>query len=608
MGTSISWRGEDIYYDKQSARFGTVCARYESDDYAIENKEFGFNNTSDATGYNNNINNIPAGTKTGFGVKIQLAGDFAFVGAPLLDPYIANNTLSAVNAASPDGAVYVFKYDGGWSYVDAIYSGGLISSAIAGVDSCAYDAKLFGYDLDYDSMSGYLSVGEPMSNTVYQFNINPAGTPSLLNSYSSTDSKFGTFVNSVSAGLITNTKSKIQDIVYSQDFEFSQEEIESEIQQYVSSVDLINSVSHEIVSVQRATFAGKEKLLVVRDFEVNYGAGKIKKIQKISLLNLHDLNGTLYISGPTPISDSINLSVLSPSGGATGDLGITFGPYGIRTATPLHLEVASASSGIIPLHMRVGEEAKTSLYLKSEYSDVSSDTSLILEGPVHSSGSSVLYAQGKSPQDLSSTAFILGGMTAGGMAQAALPMRVAQTDVYPMSGQQDVLITGLGYGIGNATAMPSLYLGAGDFGPTSGTTFMRMEAPLSAEVSASKGLAIITDPASGVFDAVATLMIPNTQTIEVNATILKTSESLYMGSTAPSSGNKTLVMYREGVGGGQELDANTSLMLTSITATSGINVYISGGYISTDTASLAIPSGIGSSTKALELFMRGYSE
>ena len=608
MGTSISWRGEDLYYDKQSARFGTVCARYELDDYAIENKEFGFNNTSDAVGYNNNINNIPEGTKTGFGVKIQVVGDFAFVGAPLLDPYIANNTLSAVNAASPDGAVYVFKYDGGWSYVDAIYSGGLISSAIAGVDSCAYDAKLFGYDLDYDSMSRYLSVGEPMSNTVYQFNINPAGTPSLLNSYSSTDSKFGTFVNSVSAGLITNTKSKIQDTVYSQDFEFSQEEIESEIQQYVSGVDLINSVFHEIVSVQRATFAGKEKLLVVRDFEVNYGAGDIKKIQKISLLNLHDLNGTLYISGPTPISDSISLNMLRPSGGSTGDLGITFGSIGTGVITPLHLEVASASSGIIPLHMRVGEEVKTSLYLKSEYSDVSSDTSLILEGPVHSSGSSVLYAQGKTGRDLSSSMFVLGGVTEGGMAQAALPMRVAQVDVYPVSGQQDVLITGLGHGIGDATAMPSLYLGAGDYGPASGTSFLRMEAPLSAEVSAFKGLAIITDPASGVSEAVATLMMPNTQTVEVNGVILKTSESLYMSSTAPSSGNKTLVMYREGVGGGQELDANTSLMMASITATSGINVYISGGYTSTDTASLAIPSGIGTSTKALELFMRGYSE
>ena len=103
-------------------------------------------------------------------------------------------------------------------------------------------------------------------------------------------------------------------------------------------------------------------------------------------------------------------------------------------------------------------------------------------------------------------------------------------------------------------------------------------------------------------------MMPNTQTVEVNGVILKTSESLYMSSTAPSSGNKTLVMYREGVGGGQELDANTSLMMASITATSGINVYISGGYTSTDTASLAIPSGIGTSTKALELFMRGYSE
>ena len=94
-----------------------------------------------------------------------------------------------------------------------------------------------------------------------------------------------------------------------------EEEIESEIRQYIPEVNVINSVSHEIVSVQKATLTGKEKLLVTRDFTVNYGAGKVKRIQKISLLGLHDINGTLYISGPTPVSDApINLSILSLEG------------------------------------------------------------------------------------------------------------------------------------------------------------------------------------------------------------------------------------------------------------------------------------------------------
>ena len=608
MGESISWKDEDLYYGKQSTRFGSIYARYESDDYATENKAFGFGDTSDATNYNKNINNIPTGTKTGFGAKIQLAGDFAFVGAPLLDPYIANNNLSAVNAASPDGAVYIFKYDSGWSYVDAIYSGGLISSAIAGVDSCAYDAKLFGYDLDYDSTSGYLSVGEPMSNTVYQFNISSTGTPSLLNSYSSTDSKFGTFVNSVSAGLITNTKSKIQDVVYSQDFEFSTEEIESEIQQYVPGVNAINSVSHEIVSVQRATLAGKEKLLVARDFEVNYGAGRVKKIQKISLLNLHDINGTLYISGPGPVSDSLNLSMPIPSGGATGDLGITFGSIGTGVAMPLHL-TNYIGSGEAPLYMRGPLQRPHTLYMSADFTPATSGASLVTEGPVYASGTSDLSIEGKVVGDLSSSMFVLGGTEAGGgMAQMGVSMRIAQVDLYPTSGQQDVLIAGIGDGIGSATATPSLYLGAGDYGPASGTSLLRMEGPPSATVSASKGLAIITDPASGVFETVATLMIPNTQTTDVNGRILKASESLYLSSTAPNSGNMNLAVWREGIGGGKELDANTSLMLTSITSTSDINVYMSGGYISTGTASLAIPSGISLPSGNPELFIRGYSE
>jgi hypothetical protein len=428
-----------------------------------------------------------------------------------------------------------------------------------------------------------------------------------LNSYSSTDSKFGTFVNSVSAGLITNTKSKIQDVVYSQDFEFSTEEIESEIQQYISGVNVINSVSHEIVSVQKATLAGEEKLLVTRDFEVAYGAGKIKKIQKISLLGLHDINGTLYISGPSPVSEPINLSVLSPSGGSTGDLGITFGSYATGVMMPLHL-TNYIGSGAAPLHMRSPLSPPQPLYMSADRTPVASGASLVTAGPVYASNASDLSIEGKAVRDLSSSIFVLGGVETGAMAQMGVPMRLAQVDLYPVSGQQDVLITGIGHGTGNITGNPSLWLGAGDFGPASGTSFMRMEAPPSAEVSASTNLRMTTDPASGVFETVATLMIPNTQTTDVNGRILKASESLYLSSTAPSSGNMNLVVWREGIGGGKELDANTSLMLTSITSTSDINVYMSGGYISTGTASLAIPSGISLPSGNPDLFIRGYSE
>jgi hypothetical protein len=398
-------------------------------------------------------------------------------------------------------------------------------------------------------------------------------------------------------------------VVYSQDFEFSTEEIESEIQQYISGADTINSVSHEIVSVQKATLSGKEKLLVTRDFEVNYGAGDIKKIQKISLLGLHDLNGTLYISGPTTsASDPINLSMLTPSGGSTGDLGITFGPYATGVMMPLHLEVPSASNGTAPLHMRGPINTRWPLYMSSEWTVAASGYSLVTEGPVHSSGTSDLSIEGKTVQDLSSSVFILGGAETGSMAQMGVNMRLAQVDVYPASSQQDILITGLGHGTGNATATPSLWLGAGDFGPASGTSIMRIEGPPSAAVNASKNLVVITDPASGVFESVATLMMPNTQTVNVNGRILRESGSLYMNSTASSSAGKNLVVWRTGIGGGEELSADTSLMLTSVTSASDINVYISGGYISTNTASLTIPEVYMLPSGKLDLFMRGYSE
>jgi len=137
---------------------------------------------------------------------------------------------------------------------------------------------------------------------------------------------------------------------------------------------------------------------------------------------------------------------------------------------------------------------------------------------------------------------------------------------------------------------------------------MRMEAPPSAEVSASKGLAIITDPASGVAENTATLMMPNTQTIEVNPTILREAQPLHIISYVQSSGNKNLVVWREGVGGGTEAEADTSLTLTSITSASGVNVYMSGGYISTNTASLTLPEVYTTPSGDPDLFIRGYSE
>jgi hypothetical protein len=102
--------------------------------------------------------------------------------------------------------------------------------------------------------------------------------------------------------------------------------------------------------------------------------------------------------------------------------------------------------------------------------------------------------------------------------------------------------------------------------------------------------------------------MPNTQTIEVNPTILRESQSLHMISYVSSSGNKNLVVWREGLDGGSEVEADTSLMLTSITSVSDINVYMSGGYISTNTASLTVPEVYMLPSGKLDLFMRGYSE
>ena len=608
MGNSLAWDGEDLYYDKQSTRFASVYKRSESDSYATESKQISSLTLPDIAGYNTNVNNLPESTKIGFGSKIIISGDLAFVSSPILDPYISNNTLSSVNAASPDGAVHIFKYSSSWSYVDSVYSGGYTSANISGKDDCEYDPKLFGYDIDY--ADNYLVVSEPISNTVYQFSVSSDGNPIFLDSYTNTDDKYGTFVNALSRSVITNSSTSLEDAVYSESFGFTEAQINNEATQYVPESDTIKSVSQKLYLARKVDFSNTSGLIFVRDFNVNYGADSSLNIQKVSFAKLQDLNGTLFIAGPLSSTNAATLMV-SPSGGATADISLHMPvvgrPSGVMTS---FLKVAEPASGVPPLHMRGPIARGNPLYLKSEFTDVSANADIVVKGPTGATGSADIYLEPAAPVSGIPDMFIRGSAVGVNENIAVLGLRLGQVDILNASGAQEIIIDGntnAAYASGT-----SLYMGAGDFGPSSGIIPMRMEGPSKLTVTHTADLAIQTDPASGVQTGELGLFAYNNQSGIRTRFNHAAAAPLHIGSTAFASGilggdfAAGLVLYRKGISGGDEIFSTGSLYVTNIMDSGNVNVYISGANVTTGTSNLVIGSGIGPTTGGFDLVMTGY--
>ena len=608
MGNSLAWDNEDLYYDKQSTRFASVYKRVESDSYATESKQMSSLVLPDITGYNTNTNNLPESTKIGFGSKIIISGDLAFVSSPILDPYISNNTLSSVNAASPDGAVHIFKYSSSWSYVDSVYSGGYTSANISGVDTCGYDPKLFGYDIDYSG--NYLVVSEPISNTVYQFSISSDGNPAFLDSYTSADDKYGTFVNGLSRSIITNSSSSLEDAVYSESFGFTEAQINSEAAQYISDSDTIKSVSQKLYLARKVDFSNTSGLIFVRDFDVKYGADNSLDIQKISFAKLEDLNGTLFIAGPLSSTSAATLMV-SPSGGANADMSLHMPvvgrPSGVMTS---FLKVAEPASGAPPLHMRGPIARGNPLYLKSEFTDVSANADIVVKGPTGATGSLDVYLEPAAPVSGITDMFVRGSAVGANENIAVFGLRLGQVDILNASGTQEIIIDGntnAAYASG-----ASLYMGAGDFGPSSGIIPMRMEGPGKLTLTRTADLLIQTDPPSGVQTGELGLFAYNNQSGIRTRFNDAAAAPLHIGSTAFASGilggdtAAGLVLYRKGISGGHEIFSEGSLYVTNILDSGNANVYISGANVVTGTSNLVVGSGLGRPTAKLDFSITGY--
>ena len=147
---------------------------------------------------------------------------------------------------------------------------------------------------------------------------------------------------------------------------------------------------------------------------------------------------------------------------------------------------------------------------------------------------------------------------------------------------------------------------AGNFGPSSGTSFLYTKVQEFGDASGTAFLALKTDPASGIGENIINVAISGQGT---NASrIDKATSTLMVSSTAPVASGVDLVLYRKGIGGGQELDANNNLIVYNLTEASDVNLAVSGANIATGDMNIAISGVIGLGTGIIPTFVRGYQD
>ena len=249
------------------------------------------------------------------------------------------------------------------------------------------------------------------------------------------------------------------------------------------------------------------------------------------------------------------------------------------------------------------------LFLDADMKPVSGIAPLTAFGPSGISTDASLSISAHRSSTLESSLHSLGGAVEGMITTGAFGLRVGQRDVFNASGTQDFLITG------NVNANPvtgvSLYMGAGDFGPSSGVSPLRLEGPEKLEASGTTFMRLQVDPASGPSEAGLPLFMKNTQAeqdrnVNKGWGIESSDTSLSITSHSMGSGNMNLLLYRKGVGGGFEVESDTSLHIKNIMDSGNVNVYISGAAVASQTATLVIPSGIGDGSGNLNMITFGY--
>jgi len=607
LGTNVQWSEEDLFYDKQTFNFADICKVSLSDNYASSEVQMSFRTTVDGVGYQANRYAIPAGTKVGFGSAFKIHGDYAAVSAPLLDAYVSRKKFSVTHAPSPDGAVFVYKNNGStWDLIETLYSQGYNSSNISDVDKCSYDPRLFGYSLDLNSDSGFLAISEPIKSKVYKYSVHGNDTVSSIDAFTNTSAVgFGKSLNICSNSILTNGNSSIIDPVYDASFSYTDEENVSEVEQYVRFGAKIKSVSSQFTFIKDARPFGSEKILVGRIFKVIAAGQEPIQIEKISILDVkyESTSPPLFISGPVEVEGTRSLS-LRPKQTASGSMKLQFASIGVTNTTPLHVHVPDPASGDMPFHLRVGEELTRTLFIDSQYIPVSGDISIDISGPESGISDAPLYVGANEPEELKFPTSIYGHVTPTAFGNSFLTIK--QDDPIGASGAFSISQFGIAADAGSYTSGTSLFLPAGNFGPSSGTSFLYTKVQEFGDASGTAFLALKTDPASGIGENIINVAISGQGT---NASrIDKATSTLMVSSTAPVASGVDLVLYRKGIGGGQELDANNNLIVYNLTEASDVNLAVSGANIATGDMNIAISGVIGLGTGIIPTFVRGYQD
>lgn len=607
LGSTVQWKNEDVYYDRQSKNYGRVHYVAYSEDYANEHLAFTFNSTNDGQQYYENRNNLPAGTKVGFGSRFKIHGDYAVVSAPLFDSFIAGNKLSVTHAPSPEGSAYVYRFDSSWNYVDAIYSGGYTSANIAGVSDCYYNNALFGYSVDVDKDSGFVVASEPVTNKIYKYVIHGNDTVSLVSEYTdSTSVGFGKKVNICTNSILTSTVQSIKEPVFGHEFQFTPQENIAEVQQYNQSNSKTKSVSTAFTFVLDIAPKGAKRLLVGRLFKANFVSQDTVTIEKFSILRRGNY-GNLFIQGPSPSTFDVDVSYYRPFEVENNNMALQFASIGVNSGIPLHVHVPNPATGIIPLHLRQAEKAETTLFISHNFTPVSGFANLSTFGPATHNSSGDLYIDGAAGENRKIETFIFGNPEGVEMSQFARNMFVKQDDPISVVGDIDLSLHGVVNTASGHFAAGEAFVEGGLYAPASkAMDFLYIQTDLSGSVSGISTLAVAVDPAAGPASTGIAVSVSGVGTSA--AEIARGNHDLVIAATAPNSGVATLAMNRKGIGGGEELAADRSLIVYNLTESSNVDLAVSGANITIADMNIAISGVVGAPTGIIPTFIKGYQD
>ena len=622
IGDSLVWDGEDLYHSEQTEIFGRVVRR-DSSDYNTKTVVAEFEDTPDFANYDSNLT-YNENLKAGFGHKIVLTENRLVVSAPLLDPYLAQNTINSYVPYSPRGAVYLFNRSGDtFTYSEAVYANGLTDTTITPTSFLAttvdYDVRYFGYSIDYSDLSYKLIVGEPGygsssgnggNGRVYTYDLRDS--VSLLRTTDPTtvedNSLLGLFValcdGYTEFALSREANGKVYNINTGEEFTFDSSLTDDEVNQYIPELQTLISSTEEIQAMKLVSL-GSDKLFVGRKFSYDYGFTS-DEIFKLTALNSgKPSNLNLFLKAVEASNGNIPL-VVTPS--SPGYLSLTLPLLGDNKGMELTIKVPELDSGNMPLNMANTEIGYIPTYIKGLLEESTGQQDLFLKVVTPTTNSMALsYVHPYDPQYKLNMS-IRAANPPQQWASPSLFIDEGTITRTPTDATNNVNLHALGdNGIKNIQKGFSLNIEGGNTGYVNARPTMYLEGQPSVEVDKYIPMYIEVDDPTGDSNDSINLSLYNSQT-SGTATIKNKGTSLYVINSVPTTTNATLFLQRKGVGGGEELSGDTNLHINGPDADSNINLYTTAAFQNDGNMNLSIPETLGVPSGDRPLMVRGYEE